>query len=75
MLAGIEVSFWSKGTGRNHRWTDRRGSQNSYLDMQRIGSMHFSFNRLSNNHSNVQLCSYETTVWPAEGKWVIFKVG
>ena len=37
-LAGIEVSFWVDGTGRtdgrNHGWTDRRGSRNSYLDLE-----------------------------------------
>ena len=41
MIAVIEVSFWTDGTGttepesRNHGtgWTDRRGSRNSYLDV------------------------------------------
>ena len=32
MLAGIEVSFWTDGTGTTDGWTDRRGSRNSYLD-------------------------------------------
>ena len=35
-LTGIEVSFWADGTGRTigrtDRWTDKRGSRNSYLD-------------------------------------------
>jgi len=30
MLAEIEVSFWTDGTGTGR--TDRRGSRNSYLD-------------------------------------------
>ena len=37
-LAGIEISFWADGTGRTDErtngWTDRRGSQNSYLDVE-----------------------------------------
>ena len=35
-LAGIEVNFWADGTGRTDErtdgWTDKRRSQNSYLD-------------------------------------------
>ena len=40
-LAGIEVIFWTDG--RNHEWTDRRGSRNSYLDFKVLWALEMSF--------------------------------
>ena len=45
-LTGIEISFWTDGTGTD-RWTDRRESRNSYLDDLPCKEIHFQIHQIT----------------------------